>query len=479
MKNFWDLTFLLLIFCHFNLHSQAFYFSNIPHSVSALGTGWQGVASLTNDDALVYNPAKLSLTKNTRLSYFRNPFQVWNSMPFTNLTLYHKETDIGSFGLSYEYWDEGEFNITTETNPDPVGEKFHYYQSSFSAGYARNLGDNLSAGIQLRYAYSHLYDDTPSGLFVSLGMLYNPDFCNKRFNFGLSIMNLGSAVEYKTDSPYGEQNIYYNSPPTRLNLGVNYNVINNDYFSLPLDLSISKPFDKTDDNGEGESSFKTLFSDWSDFPHDATFHTGISFIWKPLSLGENFSFFQEFYLGNYSQGNKTYLSNYYTHGANIGIEFYEYKLSMGYAGISHDVNYLNYSSFLPWKLPYETFQFTLEINDDLLFKRNTVVERKPVLDGIILSFGSGETVSTGVWKSFTSGIWKHTTENSLSYLIEAAFYFNESNALVSSLYFNSVPFKITSGAYTAVNSTYENFIFFTSYRYHPLQSFPTCLYRVD
>ena len=468
MKNLLAYTSLLFIFFQFNLFSQAFYFTNLPHSVSALGTGWQGVASLTNDDALVYNPAKLSLTKNTRLSFFRNPFQVGRSMPFTNLSLYHKETDIGSFGLSYEYWDEGEFIVTTETNPDPVQEKFHYYQRSFSAGYARNLGDNLSAGIQFRYAYSHLYGDTPNGFFVSLGMLYNPDFCDKRFNFGLSIMNLGPAVEYKSDLPVGEQDIFYVSPPTQLNLGMNFIAIDNNYFTLPLNLGISKPFDKTDDNGEGESSFKTLFSDWSDFPNDATLHTGISFIWKSLNLGENFSFFQEFYFGNYSQGIKTNLSDYYTHGVTIGIEFYEYKIGIGYSGISHNVHYPNY---LTWNFPYETFQFTLEVNDNLLFKRNTVVEKKPALDGIILSFGSGETVRTGIWKSFTTGIWEHTTKNSLSYLIEAAFYFNGNNALISSLYFNSIPFKITSGAYTAVNSTYENFTFFTSYRYHPLQSF--------
>ena len=472
MKNFLAFTLLLFIFFQFNLHSQAFYFTTIPHSVSAFGTGWQGVASLTNDDALVYNPAKLSLTRNTRLSFFRNPFQIWSSMPFTNLALYHKETDIGSFGLSYEYWDEGEYNVTTAENPFETGQRIHFYEGSFSAGYARNFGDNLSAGIALKYAFGNFYNETPRGFFISLGALYNPDFCDKRFNFGLSLMNLGSAVEYKSDVSVGElQDIYYEPPPTRLNLGMNFIALDNDYFSLPLDLSISKPFDKRNDNGEGESSFKTLFSDWSDFPNDATLQTGVSFIWKPLSLGENFSFFQEFYLGNYSQGNKTYLLNYYTHGANIGIEFYEYKLSIGYAGVSHDGNYLNYSTFFPWVFPYETFQFTFEVNDDLLFKRNTVVEKKPTLDGIILSFGTGETVRTGVWKSFTSGIWEHTTENSLSYLIEAAFYINENSALVSSLYFNSVPFKITSGRYTLINSTYEDFTFFTSYRYHPLQRF--------
>ena len=472
MKSLIAYTYLLFIFFQFTLHCQTFNFVNLPHSAYALGTGWQGVASLTNDDALVYNPAKLSLTKNTRLSFFRNPFQMWGgSMPFTNLALYYKVTGIGSFGISYEYWDEGEFNITSEVNPNIIEEKFHYYESSFSIGYARNFGNSLSAGIQLRYAYSHLYQDTPSGFFIGLGMLYNPDFCDKRFDLGLSIMNLGSAVEYNSLTPYGEPDIFYDSPPTRLNLGMNYIAIDNDYLTLPLDLSISKPFDKRDDNGEGESSFKTLFSDWSDFPDDMSLHSGISLIWKPLNLGKNFSFFQEFYFGNYSQGIKTYLLNYYTHGVNIGIEFNKYKLCMGYSGISHDVNYLNYSYYFPWEFPYETFQFSFEVNDDLLFKRNTVVEKKPALDGIILSFGSGETVRTGVWKSFSTGIWEHTTENSLSYIIEAAFYINENNALVSSLHFNSVPFKVTSGTYTAINSTYEDFTFFTSYRYHPLQSF--------
>jgi hypothetical protein len=107
--NMKTLIFSLIIFLliQFNLkvqYTQVFNFVNLPHSVSSFGTGWQGVASLSNDDALTYNPAKLSLTKNTKFSFYRNPFQMagFGSYPLINFSIYHKEGNIGSFGVSYE-----------------------------------------------------------------------------------------------------------------------------------------------------------------------------------------------------------------------------------------------------------------------------------------------------------------------------------------------------------------------------------------
>jgi hypothetical protein len=364
-------------------------------------------------------------------------------------------------------WDLGEVIVTTEFNPEGTGEKFHYYERSFSAGYARNLGDNLSAGIQFRYAYVNFYEATNKEFFVSLGLLYNPDFWNKKINFGFSLMNLGTAVKTELINIEGEKFTHYDPPPTKLNLGINLITTENNYFTLPINLSISKPFDERD-NGEGQSSFKTLFSDWGDFPNDASLHTGISFIWKPLRLGDNFSFFQKFYFGNFSDGIKTQLQNFYNHGVNIGIEFYEYKFSMGYSGVSHNVHYQNY---LRWVFPYETFQFTFELNDNLLFHRENSEEREPLLERIVLSVGLGYNIRLGIAKGYEVSPYKLSYVNNFIYSFEASFYFNKRNALISSLAYNSVPFDISYGSFKFIDTKLETLSLFSSYRYHPLENF--------
>ncbi len=46
-------------------------------------------------------------------------------------------------------------------------------------------------------------------------------------------------------------------------------------------------------------------------PRDVTIHSGLAFKWKPLDLGGNVAFFQEFYLGNFTGGPKTDFNNFY------------------------------------------------------------------------------------------------------------------------------------------------------------------------
>jgi len=472
MKTSGILSFIIILSFQSNINAQtqAFDFVTWPHSVSSFGAGEMGVASLTNDDALVYNPAKLSLTNKTKFSFYRVPFQIIGLyMPLSSYTLYHNVQNVGSFALNYENRDYGEFRGTIIDPSNPMGysetEMIHIFENSFAAGYARNFGENFSAGIQFRYSYWHFREVVAEGFLVSLGGLYTPDFCN-RLTLGFSLMNLGPAVKFESSSFIGEVN--YDPPPTKLNLGINFTAAENDYFAFPLSLGISKPFDERDENGAGQSSFKTIFTDWQDFPNDAALHTGLSFIWKPLYFNENFAFFQEFYAGNFSNGIKTAFQNYYTHGMNFGLEFYGYKFTAGYAGISHNVHYSNY---IQWSFPYETFQFTFELNSDLLFNGNIARESNPLLDHVILSLGLGETIRLGKAKTYTYEGLTYSAENNLSYYFEGAFYFDKNNALVTSISYNRIPFDFTYMSYRLLESKFETFLFFSSYRYHLLENF--------
>jgi hypothetical protein len=459
---------LIVLTFGFNLSAQgtqAFDFITEPHSVSSFGSGEQGVTNLSNDDALIYNPSKISLTDYTKLSYFRNPYQlIGRSLPQSNFTVYIKADSINSFAASYDIWDLGDLAVRSTDNPLGFTDS-RLSERSFSAAYSRSLSNYLAAGIQLRYAYWDNPSIKANGFFLSFGLLYTLEQ-DKRFTFGFSLMNLGPAVKY--ESPVSVQHDFYEPPPAQLNLGANFISAENNYFSLPLSLSISKPFDKRNSEGQGESSFKTIFSDWSDFPDDAALHTGFSFIWKPLDLGNNFAFSQEFFAGNYSNGIKTNLVNYYTHGFNIILHYSGYKFDIGYAGISHNVHY---PSYLQWNFPYETFQFSLGIDNGLIFKQIVPDKKHPALESIIISSGLGETVRLGKANSYTIENFKYSTENTLSYFFEGAFYFDKNNALVSSLAYNPFRFSFTYLSYKLIDSKFETFSFYSSYRYHLLENF--------
>lgn len=480
-------SFLLIFLINSKLQgqaTQAMYYLNYPRSMQSLGMGEQSVALRTSEDALTYNPANLVFIERSAFSFFHQPFQMasylWGMrFPLNSYTAHFKIKNIGVFGVEYVDWDWGEQKYLIFDGSRIVEKSSHIYERSFSLGFAREFCDNFAAGIQLRYAKSSLgafataeeLIASAEKLFVSAGLNYSPQFLENKLNIGFSLTNFGTKVWYVDEAQA-------DPPPSKLNLGIGFFPIENEFFSLETQLAISKVFDREPSkNGvipKSESSFKTLFTDWDQFPNDATLHTGIAFNWKPLDLGNGFAFFQEFYLGNYSVGVNAGLNNFYTHGGKIGIEFSGIQFSAGYAGRWHNVHYQKYP---PWKFPYETVQFTLGMNEDLLLGKEgqKVDYAKP--KNIILSFGFGRSFRTGKFKNglvpeYTlSAPFDEGFNDSNILFVECAFYINEQNAVVSNLFYNPTDYVWRYAGREISKNKVEIFSISSSYRYHPLEIF--------
>lgn len=445
--------------------TQAMFYLNYSRSISSLGIGQQSVALRTSKDALTFNPANLVFVERPTISFYHQPFQMVASLfglslPLNSYTVLFKLKDIGSFGIEYIDWDWGELRYTTFSDPGGSRKLVHTFERSFSIGYAREICENLSAGIQMRYAKSSLGPGSVEKLFFSAGLNYSPKILNNKLNVGFSLTNFGSTVAYLDEAQA-------DPPPSSLNFGIGFFPLDNKYYSLQAQLAISKPFDEH----PARSSFKTLFTDWKDFPNDATLHTGIAFKWKPMDLGNGFSLLQEFYLGNYSVGNKTGLNNFYTHGGKIGIEFDGLQFTAGYAGRWHNIHYSNYTQ---WKFPWETVQFTFGINKDVLFgkERQKVDYAKP--KNITLSLGMGRSFRVGKFKKSDYSVFAPYTEGFNSgniFTIEGAFYIDEQNAIVSNLFYNPTDYVIKFQDQEIFKTKIEIFSISSSYRYHPLEMF--------
>jgi hypothetical protein len=442
--------------------SQAMYYLNYPRSVYSLGIGEQSVALRTSEDALNYNPANLVFIERPTISFFHQPFQMAGSffdmhIPLNSYSAMFNIENIGSFGIEYIDWNFGQVSISTSESPE--GYLAHAYERSFSVGYAREFGDNFSAGIQLRYAKSSLGSYAAEKFFLSAGLNFSPQLFDNKFNIGFSLTNFGTAVWYVDEAQS-------DPPPSKLNLGVGFIPIENDFYSLQAQLAFSKPFDEQ----PAKSSFKSLFTDWDDFPNDATLHTGIAFNLKPLDLGNGFAFFQEFYLGNYSVGNKTGLNNFYTHGGKIGIEFEGLQFSAGYAGRWHNVHPHNY---LQWGFPYETVQFTFGMNEDVLFGTDKEAAEHPKSKNIVLSFGVGKSFRVGKFEasSFENTSATEGFNDGSVFFIEGAFYMNEQNAIVSNIFYNPSDYIVKYQGQEYFKTKVEIFSISSSYRYHPLEIF--------
>jgi len=442
--------------------------------VASIGLGEQGVASRSNLDALNFNPANLIYTKDIQLSYFRNSFySYYSNYPVTSINASFQIPEIGYFGIEYLNWNLGKFMITSSEGPDIV-KIIEAYERSFSIGYANLFSEEFAAGIQIRYAKDKFGTDTDKFLF-SGGLNYNTNLFDRTLNFGFSLTNFSTAIEYRYTSISEQEYFNIDPPPSEIKLGFNLAAVENDYYNIAFQSQLTKPIVERGDNFRGQSAFKSLFTDWQDFPEDVTVHTGLSFEWNPLYLGGGFSFFQKFYIGNRSTGPKSLLTNYYTHAAIIGFAYQGVTISAGYGGWWHNVHSANY--YFPQKLPRETFQFNVGADQELIFNSIEKTTSAKKLEKIIISAGSSYTFRLGRSKeenyNYWGMYWGIKYKNSISYSIETDFYMDDNNALISNFSYQSVPFDVSYwyfGPFPMKNKI-ETFLFSSSYRYHPLETF--------
>lgn len=468
---------------------------NYSGSISSFALGDQGVALRSADDALTYNPANLVYTRGSGISYFRAPrHHSYIDVPLSQTELHINYPSLGVFAIQYKSFDFGGFPVTSVNNPEGGSPKFTMSERSFAAAFARKLSKELSAGIEFRYTeYSFFSSKVIKGYLLSGGINYEPEVLNNRAEFSLSLMNLGPAIQreyqpvisddftFRGSSYYkGSVTEYYN-PPSALNLGMSGVVFDNSLLRISGQLAVSKSIAEYADPKamypEGQSSFKTLFTDWQDFPGDAALHTGLALEFKPLDLGNNFSFSQSYYLGNYSRGSKAGTLNYFTHGIEWGLNYSSINLSVGYAGLWHKVQQ---TSMYYWytELPDEALQVNVRVNSSLFSaapKENSEIQSS----NIFLSAGIGFPLLQDYLLISPGPSAEVSKNNTLSFSLEASFYLNPSNAVVTEIVYKKfdesakVYFNVPETGFRGnfdIGIESETISLTAAYRYHPLSS---------
>jgi hypothetical protein len=378
-----------------------------PHSIASSGLGEQGVALRSAVEAMQYNPANLIYAKGIECSFFRNPWNLLGlNIPLTSLAVAGKLGNRGSLGVEYTYWNFGDFKITTPANPEG-SEVFHYYERSLAGGYALPLSEEIAIGAQLRYAWEPIpHQKTVDHLLFSAGISYKPEIFSNRLSAGLSFINFGTRIEYESrvDTLNGRpvSTVPSDPLPSQINIGLEGLAVANKFFDVSVALGVTKPLDKRGGPPDyaAQSSFKSLFNDWTDFPRDATAQVGLGYLWHPIYLGGGVSFCQDMYVGYFSVGPKDIYNSFYTHGFKVSVEAYGVSANVGYAGRWHNNNA---GSYLPWEFPWESFQFGLSTDISVFGKRTegSTLETRP--HETILSAGYSYGLVVGKMKESKIG----------------------------------------------------------------------------
>lgn len=177
---------------------------------------------------------------------------------------YTKLDESQTLGASIRYFSLGEIQFT-----DGAGEGLGLgmpREAEFAIAYARKLGDNFSAALTGKYAYSNLATGTavgPNGTLdvetastfgADVSMTYKNDMTlggyKSQMTYGLAITNIGAKVTYIKDNTK-------DFIPTNLGLGVGLNMDFDDYNRLGFVLDFNKlmvpsPISRQIENEDGE-----------------------------------------------------------------------------------------------------------------------------------------------------------------------------------------------------------------------------------
>jgi hypothetical protein len=205
----------------------------IPMGVRSVGMSGANIATVSNSEAIYWNPAGLSKISNSEvnfsyMSYFADMTISYASAGFTI-------DGVGTIGLSLQSLDIGEIDVTTIQSPEGTGQILKPDYLTLTASYAKALTDRISFGVNTKLISEQIGDMSASAVGFDLGLQYRSNY---GIDFGISLKNIGTKIEFggtpiefNSDIPNANPNattrktsldMAEHELPTSMNIGLAY-----------------------------------------------------------------------------------------------------------------------------------------------------------------------------------------------------------------------------------------------------------------
>lgn len=248
----------------------AVIFLQIEPDSRAAGMGNAGVALADNAGAVFWNPAGLATQRGGEVSFTHAnwlPALVSDLFYEYLVGKYHVE-GIGTFGGHVTFLNLGEQEHRGPDNEE-LGT-FRSYELAVGGAYAREITDNLSLGVGLRFIYSNLTGGVQVGetqthagtsVGVDLGALYRFNEFDAggvmlRPSVGINLANMGPKIGYTVGSAGRNDPI-----PTNIRFGGAVEARFDDYNRLTWAIDFNKTLIDFDSTGS-KPFYQAIFSSW-------------------------------------------------------------------------------------------------------------------------------------------------------------------------------------------------------------------------
>lgn len=202
---------------NYRVVSSAVPFLTISPDSRAAALGDAGVASSPDVNSIYWNTAKLAyVEKDAGANFSYAPWlrDLVGDMGLLNLSAYKNLGEGKAITGGFTYFNQGQIDFTTNTGAD--AGSFQSREFALAVGYAMKLGQDFSAGINLKFINSNLIGDAAvqgatskpaKSAAADLSFYYHKDRPTDELKktdiaFGLTISNVGGKVNYGYDKEY-------------------------------------------------------------------------------------------------------------------------------------------------------------------------------------------------------------------------------------------------------------------------------------
>jgi len=223
------------------------------------------LAVVDDVSSLYWNPAGITKLDSNKFNFAVDytDFAAGTSLNFGGITYRMNSNTV--LGVSLQYFDAGEMEVTTEFLPFGTGQTFRATNLGIGVSLARELTDQFSLGVTAKYIREDLASVYNQNMVFDLGFQYDIGIQNTRFavaisNFGFNTQPGGSIAVLNLSDSITINEFTEIAVPTVFRLGFAWDVIKSDKHILTTALQLNHPTDNNETYSIGlEYGWKQLF----------------------------------------------------------------------------------------------------------------------------------------------------------------------------------------------------------------------------
>jgi hypothetical protein len=239
-------------------------------------SGWAdaNLGGVSGLESMYMNVAGLSRLNKTEIIFSNTQWLVGSGIAINNFGLGQRVGSGGVLGINITALDYGEWEVTTEDQPEGNGSTISPASLIIGVAYSQKFTESIYGGVNIKLYNNNINNLSTTGICFDAGIQYLTG-ARKQWKFGVSLRNVGPGLQYSGDGmslvlPVPTQGVTYSQTfesrtaqfelPTQLMLGAAYDFQLGEMNRLTLAAAfVSNSFEKDNYNIGVEYGFKSYF----------------------------------------------------------------------------------------------------------------------------------------------------------------------------------------------------------------------------